>query len=70
VSYEGTGLDDRQNRAEEAHAEAMHAASVFTCECCGDEHDLWDRVVFTRHPEMPAYCWVCATSESVGGTYP
>ncbi len=63
--------DARQRATEEAHEDAMHAARVFDCEGCGEEHDIMDRVVFTRHPEMPSYCWVCACNPGPGGrTYP
>lgn len=59
-------FDARQRGAEEIHEEVMHAATTFGCQGCGEEHDIVDRVVLRAHPMMPAFCWLCASSEFPG----
>lgn len=59
-------FDSRQRATEEAHEDALYAATVFACQGCGEEHDVLDRVVLTAHPMMPAFCWLCASSEFPG----
>ena len=61
-AFDDYDFDARQRAAEQAHEDALYAATVFACGGCGEEHDVADRVVFTRHPEMPAFCHHCAFS--------
>jgi ribosomal protein S27E len=71
-SYRGDDavFDARQTAAEDADAEFLHASTSFVCQGCYREHDIAERVIFSRHPEMPAYCEVCACTPGSGGTYP
>ncbi|WP_438345792.1 hypothetical protein [Methylorubrum populi] len=70
-AFDDFDFDTRQRSTEQAHEDDLHAATTFLCRGCAEEHDIEDQVVLRSHPEMPAFCWVCATYPGVGGrTYP
>ncbi|AWV16723.1 hypothetical protein A3862_15460 [Methylobacterium sp. XJLW] len=62
-AFDDYDFDARQRAAEAVEEYALYAATTFACQACGEEHDIADRVVLRSHPEMPAVCWLCASSE-------